>query len=1086
MDETETLTVPSFTVLKNGSILKNIILLNKSSSSSSQEEQILLAGRHPHCNITLGHPSISRYHLRIHSNPQLHSISVFDLSSVHGTWVCGMRVKPGVFVRLKEGDTVKIGGSSRLYELHWVPINTLSEACDVYAVKQGESENQDEKDDTCSLDDDMVGLEWPLEDKVQDSPFKKLDPLICSVSEYLSSSGDDTEVEHSSSSNESNEGNKNGQVFSTILDQPESVVVQTVPAVHDFNSMSELEPQIDGVNKEDISELVVNCSKSSCDATELEPSSPWGTGNEIGDVFAPALAHSPLVVFEGMSETEVSDSLDKSEDQLNWFRDNVNDEFELQSDGIIKQDPVSVLSCFKSLCDDAEVEHSSPKKTGNINGELFTAVSIQSPFVVSEAISEAEVSDSLDKSKDESYWLRGNLSNEFEQLGYGTMKEDLISVAAFDALNQNIARSDEINMGNEIEQVSEQEIDNWLRDNISNEFEKLSNGTVKDDMVSVALSEDIKTCEKDASDKEIARDDEIDMGNENEPLIQQEIDIGCVKGDDDESFTPSREGGKEVNVGCVFEQRNQIKTTDESASVILFDGLDKEADISNEFGLLSHSAMKGDPLSVAPFDVVKTHEKDVLNQGVARSDEIEMGNQSDVVIQQGIDNGSISVALNDDVKGDEEEPFMADMAGAEEVNLGCEFEQMNKMNIMDESASVILFDGLDNEVDMGIKFELIDDEIMKNQSVFEAIPDGTDLDQEQTLTPVSRVKEVCMNLEALMNGSVPTNLFDSLDENEFEFFTPDKENKNPEDRSGKSLQKRWKKAVSPIINEEKDIFGFSKSLLTNVDESKSVFTMDERKFASNSLLQRSPNTDKVDPFAHCEEVLFSSEKETKSGQVEMEASCNSIIYPETVQKVTDSCQNVLGGAKKSWTMVVDTSTLLHDESLKHLKLLKGIKGTQLFIPKTVIRELMDLKSQYAFYKSSTVKASLALQWIDESMVTTSWWIHIDDEILHHPQAETEVLQSALHLCKEISDGKIIILSNDLTLKIKAMAEGVMCEEAEEFRRSLVNPFSERFMWVGSSARGLTWSCVDDVVRNYHRCSLHGSHRLKGLRLLARG
>ncbi|GJU00539.1 alpha/beta hydrolases superfamily protein [Tanacetum coccineum] len=30
---------------------------------------------------------------------------------------------------------------------------------DVYTVKQGESKNQDEKDDTCSLDDDMEGLE---------------------------------------------------------------------------------------------------------------------------------------------------------------------------------------------------------------------------------------------------------------------------------------------------------------------------------------------------------------------------------------------------------------------------------------------------------------------------------------------------------------------------------------------------------------------------------------------------------------------------------------------------------------------------------------------------------------------------------------------------------------------------------------------------------------------------------------------------------------------------------------------------------------------------------------------------------------
>lgn len=49
-----------------------------------------------------------------------------------------MRVKPGVYVRLKEGDTVKIGGSSRVYELHWVPLDAVNEPYDVYAVKEGE------------------------------------------------------------------------------------------------------------------------------------------------------------------------------------------------------------------------------------------------------------------------------------------------------------------------------------------------------------------------------------------------------------------------------------------------------------------------------------------------------------------------------------------------------------------------------------------------------------------------------------------------------------------------------------------------------------------------------------------------------------------------------------------------------------------------------------------------------------------------------------------------------------------------------------------------------------------------------------
>ncbi|GJS31765.1 S-adenosyl-L-methionine-dependent methyltransferase superfamily protein [Tanacetum coccineum] len=57
---------------------------------------------------------------------------------IHGTWVCEKRVKPGVFVLLKE-------------------------------VKQGESENQFEKDNTCSLDDDMEGLEF----------LRQEQPMLC-------------------------------------------------------------------------------------------------------------------------------------------------------------------------------------------------------------------------------------------------------------------------------------------------------------------------------------------------------------------------------------------------------------------------------------------------------------------------------------------------------------------------------------------------------------------------------------------------------------------------------------------------------------------------------------------------------------------------------------------------------------------------------------------------------------------------------------------------------------------------------------------------------------------------------------------
>jgi len=36
---------------------------------------------------------------------------------------------------------------------------------------------------------------------------------------------------------------------------------------------------------------------------------------------------------------------------------------------------------------------------------------------------------------------------------------------------------------------------------------------------------------------------------------------------------------------------------------------------------------------------------------------------------------------------------------------------------------------------------------------------------------------------------------------------------------------------------------------------------------------------------------------------------------------------------KAWTMVANTDSLLDDESMKSIMLLKGIKGTHLFIPR---------------------------------------------------------------------------------------------------------------------------------------------------------
>lgn len=87
--------IPVFTVIKNGAILKNIFLVNHPPSPQSitsvdneentdQEEngeEILIVGRHPDCHIMLTHPSVSRFHVQIQSNPSSQKLSVIDLSS---------------------------------------------------------------------------------------------------------------------------------------------------------------------------------------------------------------------------------------------------------------------------------------------------------------------------------------------------------------------------------------------------------------------------------------------------------------------------------------------------------------------------------------------------------------------------------------------------------------------------------------------------------------------------------------------------------------------------------------------------------------------------------------------------------------------------------------------------------------------------------------------------------------------------------------------------------------------------------------------------------------------------------------------
>ena len=96
-------------------------------------------GRLPVCDVSLEHPSISRYHAvlqyrrtdaagtvtdegrsgsTLSSNvPNEAGFYVYDLNSTHGSFLNKSKLQPRVYYRVRVGQMVRFGGSSRLFVL---------------------------------------------------------------------------------------------------------------------------------------------------------------------------------------------------------------------------------------------------------------------------------------------------------------------------------------------------------------------------------------------------------------------------------------------------------------------------------------------------------------------------------------------------------------------------------------------------------------------------------------------------------------------------------------------------------------------------------------------------------------------------------------------------------------------------------------------------------------------------------------------------------------------------------------------------------------------------------------------------------
>lgn len=115
----------SLEILKNGTIVDTVPLTQRS---------FYVVGRLPVCDVSLEHPSISRYHavIQYRSRPEEGEPAaedtgfyIHDLGSTHGTVVNKNKIPPQTYIRLRVGHVLKFGGSTRLFILQVTHTNSF-------------------------------------------------------------------------------------------------------------------------------------------------------------------------------------------------------------------------------------------------------------------------------------------------------------------------------------------------------------------------------------------------------------------------------------------------------------------------------------------------------------------------------------------------------------------------------------------------------------------------------------------------------------------------------------------------------------------------------------------------------------------------------------------------------------------------------------------------------------------------------------------------------------------------------------------------------------------------------------------------
>ncbi|XP_074371472.1 LOW QUALITY PROTEIN: FHA domain-containing protein PS1 [Apium graveolens] len=1236
--EEEEQKVPVFTVFKKNSILKNIYLDAPINSTTNEEddEQDIVIGRHPDCSITLDHPSISRFHLRLHSKPSSLTLSLVDLSSVHGTWVSGKKVEPGVQVDLNEGDIVQLGASSRRYMLHWVPMSRANN------YQQSDKENDENPQAPAGF------LTGKSHAKILSGDHKKNllmeefeENEICGFSSGQVPSKAIEEIEYQQYDEEYEHSQDLKGVISGIVD------VNTTPTIDHYEDPLRVEFEVLSGIAYANSSTAINHNR---DEFEAHVISAFSSGQLLHEsVLEPECQQNDEVcenlqaldgVLSGIADANSSTGINHNRDEFEEHMEHVISAF---SSGQLLHESVLEVECQQNdeVCENSQaldrvlsgIAHANSSTAINHKDEfeehvitclLVWAASSESVLEVEcqqndevcensqaldgvlSGIAHANSSTAINHNRDEfeehviSAFSSGQLLHESvlevecqknDEVCEKSQALDRVLSSIADANSNSTICNNEHPLNKEFEkneisaltsvqilnesivEIGNQQYNENEKDDISQAVDGIHSG-IPDANSSSTLYQNENPLKKEFEKDEISAFVSVQIPNE---LVEG---IGSQQYDEDEkdeicAFTSVQILNQSVaEIGIYQYNEDNIKSQAVDgvpSSVPNSPSLCHNYHCKNLSELFNSSFSKEDvDINCAKEDEQKKmstssccshcssttlESKDQLYL-YENDHNVRYSSSSGVHAIQSLRNtpcksdqeshwpeimghllsdvGESSKALDDEnfLKADnkQKEPTVITRAPKMDLtnfSICCEsnptedcFGQLDGKNKTGQTFAINVSEPRDTDVNTPLRSGKQSD-----SPTFSGKPTSNNIQTGQCFPTNTEVKELYK--ENLDHQSVSEALISNVEVFAEEIFTPDKENFTPSTHKYSSTKKTNKleeiKLSDPLCLLSSPT---KNSICWNFVQDDELMFSSEKENHTPKVLQKSRLVQPA--FKNSARLNFESATKDGTRRVPFKSllsnspskswSSNSGKYAQPIEK------NAVVGDNKRWIMVADTNSLLNKVSRKALQLLQGVKGTQLIIPRVVIRELDCMKRRgYLFTKT---EISSALQWINDCMRNTNWWIHVESlmEGGKHPTASSlstsegeiedfafsstlssafpnfleivsptpgdHILECALLNRRIKNDGNLVILSDDVLLKIKAMAEGIICEAAEEFRESLVNPFSDRFLWAKSSPRGLTWSCADDIVlrEKYYRGPFKkppskSGESLKGLKLI---